>query len=118
MEEYIDGYLLAVPKANLATYKKMADQAKAIWLEYGALDFREGVADDIDREGFGSFSAAAGAQEGETVVFSWILYANKAERDRINEKVMSDPRLSDMNCEGVFDFKRMCWGGFTTLVAK
>lgn len=118
MEKYIDGYLLSVPKANLPTYTKMAEQAKAIWLEYGALDYRECVADDIDREGFGSFTAAAGAREGETVVFAWILYANKAERDRINTKVMEDPRLTGMSCEGVFDFKRMCWGGFSTLVAK
>lgn len=117
MEKYIDGYLLAVPEANLATYKKMAEHAKGIWLEHGALDYRESVADDIDKEGFGSFSAAAGAREGETVVFAWILYANKAERDRINAKVMADPRLSEMSCEGVFDFKRMCWGGFSTLVA-
>ncbi|MFD4839281.1 DUF1428 domain-containing protein [Achromobacter sp. NPDC058515] len=118
MEKYIDGYLLSVPKENLPAYKKMAQQAQAIWLEYGALDYREGVADDIDREGFGSFSAAAGAREGETVVFAWILYASKAERDDINAKVMSDPRLTGMSCEGVFDFKRMCWGGFTTLIGN
>ncbi|MCW0211692.1 hypothetical protein AVE30378_01299 [Achromobacter veterisilvae] len=118
MEKYIDGYLLSVPKANLDTYKKMAQQAQAVWLEHGALDYREGVADDIDGEGFGSFTAAAGARDGETVVFAWILYASKAERDRINAKVMSDPRLKDMSCEGVFDFKRMCWGGFSTLVGN
>ncbi|AXA70896.1 DUF1428 domain-containing protein [Achromobacter insolitus] len=118
MEKYIDGYLLAVPKANLETYRKMAQQAQAVWLEYGALDYRECVADDIDKEGFGSFSAAAGAREGETVVFAWITYASKADRDQINAKVMSDPRLAESCCEGVFDFKRMCWGGFTTLVGN
>lgn len=118
MEKYIDGFLLSVPKENLPTYKKMAQHAQAIWLEYGALDYREGVADDIDGEGFASFSAAAGAREGETVVFAWILYPSKADRDEINAKVMSDPRLKDMCCEGVFDFKRMCWGGFTTLVGN
>ncbi|MGY6270370.1 DUF1428 domain-containing protein [Achromobacter denitrificans] len=118
MEKYIDGYLLSVPRENLDAYQKMARQAQAVWLEHGALDYREGAADDIDGEGFGSFSAAAGAREGETVVFAWILYASKAERDRINAKVMSDPRLKDMCCEGIFDFKRMCWGGFTTLVGN
>lgn len=118
MEKYIDGYLLAVPKANLSTYVDMANKAKVVWLEHGALDYRECVADDIDKEGFASFSKAAGAQDGETVVFAWILYENKAERDRINEKVMADPRLNDMACEGVFDFKRMHWGGFSTLVVK
>lgn len=69
MEQYIDGYLLSVPKANIEAYRKMAELAGSIWLEYGALEFRECVADDIDGEGFGSFSAAASAREGETVVF-------------------------------------------------
>jgi uncharacterized protein YbaA (DUF1428 family) len=118
MEQYIDGYLLSVPKANIEAYRKLAEQAGSIWLEYGALEFRACVADDIDGEGFGSFSAAASAREGETVVFSWIAFASKAERDRINAKVMADPRLTGMSCEGVFDFKRMCWGGFSTLVSK
>lgn len=118
MEQYIDGYLLSVPKANLEAYRKMADLAGSIWLENGALEYRECVADDIDGEGFGSFSAAASAREDETVVFSWIVFTSKAERDRINAKVMADPRLNSVSCEGVFDFKRMCWGGFTTLVGK
>ncbi|NMK46588.1 DUF1428 domain-containing protein [Achromobacter sp. Bel] len=118
MEKYIDGYLLAVPTANLPAYKKMAEQAKDVWLEHGALDYREGVADDIDKEGFGSFTAAAGAKEGETVVFAWVLFESKPERDRINAKVMEDPRLTGMSCDGVFDFKRMCLGGFNTLVGK
>lgn len=116
MEKYIDGFLLSVPTANLDAYQKMSSLARTIWLEHGALDYREGAADDIDGEGFGSFTAAAGAREGETVVFAWILYASRTERDRINAKVMADPRLKDMCCEGVFDTKRMCWGGFRTLV--
>ncbi len=118
MEKYVDGFLLPVPKANLETYRKMAQQAQAVWLEHGALDYRECVAEEIDKEGFAAFSAAAGAREDETVVFAWITYANKAERDRINAKVMSDPRLAENCCEGVFNFKRMCWGGFTTLVGN
>ena len=118
MEQYIDGYLLSVPQANIEAYRKMAELAGSIWLEHGALEFRECVADDIDGEGFASFSAAAVARAGETVVFSWIAFASKAERDRINAKVMADPRLNSMSCEGVFDFKRMCWGGFATLVGK
>lgn len=118
MEQYIDGYLLSVPQANIEAYRRMADLAGSIWLEYGALEFRECVADDIDGEGSASFSAAAGARAGETVVFSWIAFASKAERDRINARVMADPRLNSMSCEGVFDFKRMCWGGFATLVGK
>ncbi len=118
MDKYIDGFLLCVPKANLDTYKKMATHAEGIWREHGALDYREGVADDIDGEGFASFSAAAGAREGEVVVFAWILYPSKEARNSINAKVMSDPRLAEMCCEGVFDVKRMCWGGFATLVGN
>ncbi|MDH2054234.1 DUF1428 domain-containing protein [Achromobacter marplatensis] len=118
MDKYIDGYLLAVPRAKLPTYKNMAEQAMAVWMEHGALDYRECVAEDIDREGFGSFTAAAGAKEDETVVFAWVVFENKAERDRINALVMADPRLSGMSCEGIFDFKRMCLGGFHTLVGK
>ena len=94
MEKYIDGYLLAVPRAKLPTYKNMAEQAMAVWMEHGALDYRECVAEDIDREGFGSFTAAAGAKEDETVVFAWVVFENKAERDRINALVMADPRLT------------------------
>ncbi|AYD65514.1 MAG: DUF1428 domain-containing protein [Achromobacter sp.] len=118
MQEYIDGFLLPVPKANVPAYQKMADQAKAVWLEHGALDYREGVADDLASETFRSFREAANAKDDETVVFAWIVYASKAERDRINALVMADPRLANTCCEGVFDFKRMCWGGFSTLVAK
>ncbi|SAI57909.1 Uncharacterized conserved protein [Bordetella ansorpii] len=116
-QEYVDGFLLAVPRENLDRYKKMAQHAGAIWKEHGALDFRECVEDDIVNEGFASFRTAAGAQEGEAVVFSWIRFANKAERDRINAQVMNDPRLKETDCEGVFDFKRMAWGGFGVLVS-
>lgn len=118
MEKYVDGFLLPVPTANIEAYRKMAQTAQTVWLEHGALDYRECVAQDIDSEGAGSFSAAAGAREGETVVFAWITYASKAERDRINAKVMADPRLAGQDCDGVFDIKRMCWGGFATLVGN
>lgn len=116
MEKYIDGFLLPLPRANLENYRKMSDQAQIVWREHGALDYRECVAEDIDKEGVASFRAAVGAHEDETVVFAWITYASKAERDRINALAMADPRLNGNCCEGVFDFKRMCWGGFTTLV--
>ncbi|WP_144638351.1 DUF1428 domain-containing protein [Bordetella genomosp. 13] len=115
-QEYVDGYLLSVPRENLERYKKMAQHAGGIWKEYGALDFRECVQDEPEHEGFASFRTAAGARDGELVVFSWIRFANKAERDRINAAVMNDPRLKETDCEGVFDFKRMAWGGFEVLV--
>ncbi|WP_459614728.1 DUF1428 domain-containing protein [Bordetella sp. 2513F-2] len=115
MEQYIDGFLLAVPKAKMDQYRAMAQTAGQVWKELGALDYRECVEDDIDSPNFSSFRAAAGAQEGEVVVFSWILYASKADRDHINAAIMEDPRLKDMP-QDVFDCKRMTYGGFTTLV--
>ena len=116
MDKYIDGFLLCVPKANLETYKKMAQQAEGIWREHGALDYREGVADDIDGEGFASFSAAAGAREGEVVVFAWILYPSKEDRNRINAKVMADPRIKMDPAKMPFDGQRMIFGGFESFV--
>lgn len=115
-QEYVDGYLLSVPRENLDRYKQIAQHAGALWKEYGALDYRECVENDIDNEGFASFRAAAGAREGELVIFSWIRFASKAERDRINAAVMQDPRLKESCADGVFDFKRMAWGGFAVAV--
>lgn len=117
MEKYVDGFLLAVPRDKLQTYQQLAQKAGAIWKEHGALDYRECVDDDLDHEGMVSFKTAAGARENEVVVFAWILYASKADRDRVNAAVMSDPRLKDACPEGVFDLKRMAYGGFSTLVA-
>ncbi|MBR8653059.1 DUF1428 domain-containing protein [Achromobacter sp. Marseille-Q0513] len=118
MEKYIDGYLLSVATAELPAYKKMAGLARTVWLEHGALDYRESRGDELDNEAFASFTKAAGAGPDETVVFAWILFASKAERDRINALAMSDPRLANMECEGIFDPKRMCWGGFTSMIGS
>jgi len=117
MEQYVDGFLLAVRKDQLDTYRAMASTAGAVWKEHGALDYRECVGDDLNMDpNCTTFTQAAGAGEDEVVVFAWILYPSKADRDRINAAVMADPRLQ-ANCEGVFDMKRMAWGGFRTLVA-
>lgn len=115
---YVDGFVLPVPKKNIEAYRKMASKAGEVWREYGALQYRECVADDVKPGELTSFPQAVKLQDDETVVFAWIVYESRAKRDEINEKVMKDPRLNEM-MEGKdmpFDAKRMFWGGFETLV--
>ncbi|KWT68945.1 RNA signal recognition particle 4.5S RNA [Hyphomicrobium sulfonivorans] len=116
---YVDGFVLAVPEKNLAEYRKIARKAGKISLEHGALEFRECVADDVKSGKQTSFPQSVKLKPGEVVVFSYIVYKNRAQRDRVNAKVMADPRLKTM-MEGKdmpFDGKRMIYGGFKTLVA-
>jgi uncharacterized protein YbaA (DUF1428 family) len=115
---YVDGFILAVPKKNLAAYVRMSKKAGKIWREYGALDYREWVADDVKPGKLTSFPQSVKLKPNETVVFSWITYKSRAQRDKINTKVMSDPRLkSMMDGESMpFDGKRMIYGGFASLV--
>ncbi|MVW69967.1 MULTISPECIES: DUF1428 domain-containing protein [unclassified Bordetella] len=116
-EQYVDGFLLAIPSAKLDAYRAMASRAGDIWKEYGALDYRECVADDLNADPqFASFTQAARAGENDVVIFAWIVYPSKAERDRINAAVMADPRLNPEECKDVVDMARMAWGGFRTLV--
>src|SRR6476660_4458275 len=115
---YVDGFILAVPKKNLAAYVRMSKKAGKIWREYGALDYREWVADDVKPGKLTSFPQSVKLKPNETVVFSWITYKSRAQRGRINAKVMSDPRLKSM-MDGQsmpFDGKRMIYGGFASLV--
>jgi uncharacterized protein YbaA (DUF1428 family) len=115
---YVDGYVVPVPKKNLAKYQAMARKAGKIWREHGALEFRECVADDVKPGKRTSFPQSVKLKPGETVFFSYIVFKSKAERDRINAKVMKDKRLADMMDPKAmpFDAKRMFWGGFKTLV--
>ena len=118
MSLYTDGFVVPVPKRKLKAYLKMARQAAKIWHEYGAVDYKECVGDDL-KSSFGMpFPKGIRLKSGETVVFSWIVYKSKAQRDAINKKVMSDPRLKDlMDPKAMpFDAKRMFYGGFKTLV--
>jgi uncharacterized protein YbaA (DUF1428 family) len=116
---YVDGYVLPVPKKNLQAYRRMAQKAGKIWREYGALEFRECVADDVKRGKQTSFPQSVKLKPGETVIFSWIVFNSRAHRDRVNAKVMKDPRLTGMmNPKDLpFDAKRMFWGGFQVLVS-
>ena len=116
--QYVDGFIVPVPKKNVQAYKRLAQRAGKIWMEYGALAFRECVADDVKVGKRTSFPRSVKLKPSETVMFSWIVYKSRAARDRINAKVMKDPRLADMmNMKAMpFDAKRMIYGGFTTLV--
>jgi uncharacterized protein YbaA (DUF1428 family) len=118
MAQYVDGFVLAVPKKNVDAYRRMARKAGKIWREHGALEYRECVADDVKRGKVTSFPQAVELKRGETVIFAWIVYKSRAQRDRINAKVMADPRLADMMDpnDSPFDESRMFWGGFEVLV--
>lgn len=117
MAHYVDGFVIPVPKRKLAEYRKMALKAGKIWREHGALDYRECVGDDLNTKMGLPFPRGIKAKAGETIVFSWILYKSRAHRDRVNAKVMQDPRLTGSNeMEMPFDVKRMLYGGFKTIV--
>lgn len=115
---YVDGFVLAVPKKNLAAYRRLASKAGKIWMEFGALQYVESVADDVKPGKSTSFPQAVKLKPDEVVVFSWIVYKSRAQRDRINKKVMADPRLADMMDPKAlpFDGKRMIFGGFKSLI--
>jgi len=116
---YADGFLIPVPTKNLAAYRKMSQKAGEVWMDHGALDYKECVGDDLSHQSMtASFEKTLGLKRGESVVFSWILYKDRAHRDRVNKKVMADPRLAEMmNMKNSpFDPKRMNYGGFDVIV--
>jgi uncharacterized protein YbaA (DUF1428 family) len=114
---YIDGFLLAVPKNKMPEYRRMSRRAGRVWREYGALEYRECVGDDLKIKMGTSFEKAAKTKPGETVVFSWIVYTSRAHRDSVNAKVMKDPRLATMMTSPMpFDAKRMSYGGFKVFI--
>ena len=118
MAHYVDGFVLPVPTAKLDEYRKIARKAGKIWREHGALEYRECVADDVKPGKVTSFPQAVNLKPDETVIFAWIVYKTRKERDRINAKVMADPRLASMMDPKSmpFDGMRMFWGGFKTIV--
>lgn len=113
---YVDGFVLPVPKKKLGAYRALARKAGKIWKEYGALEFVECVADDVKPGKWTSFPQSVKLKAGEAVVFSYIVYKTRKDRDRILAKVMSDRRLKMEPGDMPFDGKRMFWGGFKTLV--
>jgi uncharacterized protein YbaA (DUF1428 family) len=115
---YVDGFVLPIPKKNLQAYRRMAQKAGKIWKELGALEYIECVADDVKPGKRTSFPQSVKLKPDEVVVFSWIVYKSRAHRDRVNKKVMADPRLASMMQakDMPFDHRRMIYGGFKTLV--
>jgi len=113
---YVDGFLLAVPRKNLGAYKKMAQWGKRLWMKYGAVDYMECVGDDLKTHCGSPFPKAMKLKPGEVPVFAYIVYKSRADRDRINAKVMKDPSMATMPKKMPFDPKRMSYGGFKVLV--
>jgi len=115
---YVDGFVLPVPKRHLQAYRRIAQRAARVWRDHGALEVRECVGDDLNVKMGVPFSRSVKLKGGETVVFSWIVFKSRAHRDRVNAKVMKDPRIATMMdpTSMPFDHKRMLYGGFRIMV--
>jgi uncharacterized protein YbaA (DUF1428 family) len=113
---YVDGFVIAVPKQNLEDYKALARVAGPVWIEHGALPYVECVGDDVPYGKLTSFPRAVQAKDDEVVIFSWVTYDTRENRDAIVAKVMEDPRLAEEKWQSVFDGKRMIYGGFQSFL--
>jgi uncharacterized protein YbaA (DUF1428 family) len=115
---YVDGFVVPVPKKKVGAYRSMAKQASRVWRDHGALEFYESVADDVPYGKRTSFPRSVKLKKNETVVFSWIIYKSRTHRDRVMKKVMADPRIARMmgKKDVPFDAKRMIFGGFKVIV--
>ena len=117
MPLYVDGFIVPVPKKRLEAYRKLAKLGKRVWLDHGAIDYRECVADDVKPGKWTSFPRSVKLKPNETVVFAWVTYKSRKHRDRVVAKVMKDARFAGMDPKSMpFDGKRMIYGGFTTIV--
>ena len=117
MARYVDGFVLPVPKKNLAAYRRLARKGARVWRAHGALEYRECVGDDLKVKCGVPFPRQLRCKPGETVVFAWIVFRSRADRDRINARVMKDPAFDGMDPKAMpFDPKRMLYGGFEVLV--
>ena len=119
MPNYVDGFILPIPKKNIEAYRRMARKAGKVWREHGALEYRECIADDVKPGKWTSFPQSVKLKPDEVVWFSYIVYKSRSHRDRVNAKVMKDPRLAGMmNPKSMpFDGKRMIFGGFKVSVS-
>jgi uncharacterized protein YbaA (DUF1428 family) len=114
---YVDGFVVPVPRKNLPAYRRMAKKAGKVWREHGAVEYKEWISDDVKVGKLTSFPRSVKLKPGETVVFAYIVYKSRAQRDRVNAKVMNDPRLAEMMDPKSmpFDGKRLIYGGFKIL---
>ena len=114
---YVDGFIVPVPKKKVDAYRRLARKAGKIWKEYGALEFKECIADDVKKGKWTSFPRSVKLKPTETVMFSYIVYKSRKDRDGINAKVMKDNRIAGMDMKDMpFDGRRMIYGGFNVLV--
>ena len=115
---YIDGFVVPVPKRKLDAYKKMARRVGRIWMGYGALEYVECIADDVKWGKRTSFPRSVKLKPSETVIFAYVVWKSRKDRDRIHKKTSNDPRLADLRDPRnyPFDGKRMIFGGFRPVV--
>ena len=124
MERYVDGYVLSIPNEMLDSYREMADEAGKLWIEHGALEYFEGVGDDLEPDVGGmptrTFPQLAGAEDDESVVFSFVVFESREHRDEVNARVMEDPAMDPENFdEGMPDYSEsMTYGGFRSIVSR
>ncbi len=118
MANYIDGFVLPIPRDRLDEYKRVVEAVARVWKEHGATDYREFVGDDLVNEDTGSFIKTAGATDSDVVIFGWVAFESREARDRANEKVAADPRMAELvgASDIGFDPLKMAWGGFRPLV--
>ena len=117
---YVDGFVLPVPKKNIAAYRKMAGVGKKVWMKHGAVMYFECAADDLRAPWSMSFTKLAKPKPNETIFFSFIVYKSRKHRDEVNKKVMKDPAMNNPKYKNMpmpFDVKRMAYGGFKTIVS-
>lgn len=121
---YIDGFVLPIPRAHLGEYKKVVGEVSGIWMEHGALAYNEYVGEDLAMDGVRAFTEMAGAREDEVIIFGWVVFRSKKERDLANERVASDPRMQGLVApltdpsRKIFNAARMAYGGFRSLVSR
>ncbi|HEX2854725.1 MAG TPA: DUF1428 domain-containing protein [Opitutaceae bacterium] len=117
MAHYVDGFVLPLPKRSISVYRKMAKSAAKVWMDHGALDYKECVGDDLNTKMALTFPKGIKSKPGETIVFAYIVFKSRAHRDRVNAKVMKDPRMNCFDPKDMpFDCQRMLYGGFKTIV--
>jgi uncharacterized protein YbaA (DUF1428 family) len=118
MSRYVDGFVIPIPKDKIDDYRRLAEAAGKLWKEHGALDYWECLGDDLEVKDMVGFPQLANIGADETVVFSWIVYESREQRDQVNARIMADPRIQEL-CDPdnpPFDCKRMAYGGFRVIV--